>query len=138
MYLKSKKNDPYWDYKMDHQQITYKLILKHAAKGNGGDKYIISDLKDKDRYIYVSQKFSRLETSPINVLYFTISPLFGNVKFTLKKEAKGSGDDRYNSSDPLLWPGDIYLIKELRNEVQYVSVNPSDIDNIGANIIKVS
>lgn len=98
------------------------LIFAKAAKGSGGDKYkaVLDALADteKARFIYIPQEVSRKTgTGPIPTLTMTISYDISSdgVLFTLLKEAKGSGDNRYTTSDAK-W-GDMYLPKGLPHNI---------------------
>lgn len=97
------------------------LTFAKAAKGSGGDKYKaeLDHLADtsKARFIYVPQQVSRKSQSgpspTLNMRFHTND--HNGLKFTLSKQAKGSGDNRYTTDDPN-W-GDMYLPKGLPEEI---------------------
>ena len=105
---------------------TYQISLVQQAKSAGGDKYVIPI--EKESFIYVPQCISRTQgVARSNLdLHIRNEPTGedGEIAFTLLKQGK-TGDDRYTSSNELLWKGDIYLPHEFRNDSKkiYVSVS---------------
>ena len=100
--------------------VVYDLKLATKAKSSGGDKYQIVNITDKPRFLYIPQKLSRNGTVKDD-LQMSVSSEGEGIKFNLKKKGK-SGDDRYSSEDPE-WPGDIYLVKEIREETLYIIIS---------------
>jgi len=108
----------------------YHISLVQQAKSSGGDKYIIP--LEKESFIYVPQNISRTKSVAHSKLALHIRTVQtgedGEISFTLVKHGK-TGDDRYTSSNELLWKGDIYVSQEFRSESKkiYVSINSEDI-----------
>ena len=92
---------------------TLDLKISKAASGSGGDKYLIVSDSERERFIYVPQTISRKAGRPLDSIQFKIyqgdAPPPGSIGFSLVKQAKGSGDDRYTATDQAAWKGDIYL-----------------------------
>lgn len=107
--------------------ITFNLSLSKPAKGSGGDKYTTLSPNDgRERAFYIPQKYSRIQPgnkpeTELNILVQSsecesvLTPEDW-IRFTLVKQAKGSGDDRYSAGNEDIWKGDIYLPKEVRNK----------------------
>lgn len=98
----------------------------------GGDKYAVTwdnINNDRDRFFYIPQNHSRDAGKPKQTIILTVQTTEPSeedetpwMSFTLVKQAKGSGDDRYHNEDAEVWKGDIYLPKELRLQQVWVKV----------------
>ena len=95
----------------------FRLKLLKLARGSGNDQYEGEGLSK----LYLPKSVTHGKTELTLTLHS--EPAESRFLFTMKKEAKGSGGDRYETSDPQWGGQDMYLPRAYRTSKCYISVS---------------